>query len=64
MRVQLSQDAIVNDLAVRMAARRTTAIGRRAGNQWLVLAIEGQPDCGSTQSDRSQSVIKSHPIAA
>jgi histidyl-tRNA synthetase len=60
MNGRLSKDAVVDDLASRLAARRVIATGRRAGYERLALAVSRQ----RRQSDRTSPVIVSAQMAA
>jgi ribosomal protein L17 len=60
MNGRLSKDAVVDELAARLAARRVIATGRRAGYERLALAVNRQ----RRQSDRTPMVIVSAQMAA
>ena len=60
MNGRLSKDAVVDELAARLAARRVIATGRRAGYERLALAVNRQ----QRQSDRTPPVIVSAQMAA
>ena len=60
MNGRLSKDAVVDELAGRLAARRVIATGRRAGYERLALAVNRQ----RRQSDRTSPVAVSAQMAA